>query len=298
MTLDINWGALQAPDIGGAFNQGLAAGQQRRREIATDNALRALIANPNDPNVVNTLAKTDPRMAYQIQGQQQAAQRAAAEAAARQGAVAGDPQAMQQLAGFNLDDYLKLDKASRDHIKQGLDTVGQLALMADTPEKWDSIVGQLAQQDPQFQQYIGKFQMRDSIIAQAGLAKEAIALAEPKYQVIPEGGMLVNTRDPAALAQIGGPDPYASRGIGAESGVTGQYAPQGGATDQQAASIIADARQSKVITPEDFSRIQQALGPNGQQAAQRWMQENGIQIGKQINGKTYVQRGGEWYEVN
>lgn len=281
MTLDIQWNALQAPDIGGAFNRGLAAGQQKRRETATDNALRALIANPNDPNVVTTLAQSDPRMAYQIQGQQQAQQRAAAEAMARQGAVAGDPQAMQQLAGFNLDEYLKLDKASRDHIKQGLDTVGQLALMADTPEKWDSIVGQLAQRDPQFQEYIGKFGMRDAIIAQAGLAKDAIAQAEPKYQVVPEGGMLVNTRDPAALAQVGG----------------GQQ-PQGGATDQQAASIIAGAKQSKVITPEDFARIQQALGPNGQQAAQRWMQENGIQVGKQINGKTYVQRGGEWYEVN
>lgn len=283
MTLDIQWNALQTPDIGGAFNQGLAAGQQRRRETATDNALRALIANPNDPNVVTTLAQSDPRMAYQIQGQQQAQQRAAAEAMARQGAVAGDPQAMQQLAGFNLDEYLKLDKASREHIKQGLDTVGQLALMADTPEKWDSIVGQLAQSDPQFQEYIGKFGMREGIIAQAGLAKDAIAQAEPKYQVVPEGGMLVNTRDRAALAQVGGAAPQAA---------------QGGISEDQAAPILSQAMQTKIISPEDFARIQQSLGPNGQQQAQQWLQSQGIQIGKQVGGKTYVQRGGEWYEVN
>ena len=66
----INWNALQSFDIGGAFTKGMEAGQQRRREMETDNALRALIANPNDTNVVNDLARYDPRMAMQVQGQQ------------------------------------------------------------------------------------------------------------------------------------------------------------------------------------------------------------------------------------
>lgn len=202
--VQINWGALQTPDIGGAFNQGMQAGQQQRREMATDNALRALIANPNDANVVNDLARVDPRMAYQVQGQQAQSQRAAAEQQARMGAVRGDQQALEQLAGFNIDDYLKLDKRTQEEYKQGIDTIGQLAMLADTPEEWDDIVGQLAQANPEFNKYRGRFDLRQSVIAQAGEAKAFIEQNQPKYQVIPEGGTLVNTRDPAALAQVAG----------------------------------------------------------------------------------------------
>jgi hypothetical protein len=182
----------------------MQAGQQQRREMATDNALRALIANPNDANVVNDLARVDPRMAYQIQGQQAQSQRAAAEQQARMGAVRGDPQALEELAGFNIEDYLKLDKRSQEEYKQGIDTIGQLAMLADTPEEWDDIVGQLAQANPEFNKYRGRFDLRQSVIAQAGEAKAFIEQNQPKYQVIPEGGTLVNTRDPAALAQVAG----------------------------------------------------------------------------------------------
>lgn len=282
MALDINWNALQAPDIGGAFNAGMQAGQQRRREQATDDALRALIANPNDPNVVNALARYDPGMAYKVQGQQRQAQRATAEAAARRSAVQGDPQALAELAGFNIDDYLKLDKRSQDEYKQGIDTMGQLALLADTPEEWEDIVGQLAQANPEFNKYHGRFDLRQSVIAQAGQAKELIAQNEPKYQVIPEGGMLVNTRDPQALAQVGG--------------APAQPTSQPG--EDQVAPIIQRGMQSKIISPEDLAVIEASQGPNGRAAARQWMQQQGIQVGKQIGGKTYVQRGGDWYEVN
>ena len=187
----INWNALQSFDIGGAFNQGMQAGQQQRRERAIDDAYRGLIANPNDPGVVNALAQYDPRAAYQISGQQRQSQQAAAEAAARQGAVRGDPQALEDLAGFNIDDYLKLDKRSQDEYKQGIDTVGQLAMLADTPEEWDDIVGQLAQANPEFQKYRGRFDLRQSVIAQAGQAKEFIAQNEPDIRAIQSGGSLI-----------------------------------------------------------------------------------------------------------
>lgn len=200
--VQINWGALQTPDIGGAFQQGMQAGQQRRREQETDNALRALIANPNDANVVNDLAKYDPRAAYQIQGQQQQQVRAQQEAQARQGAARGDPQALEQLAGFNIDDYLKLDKRTQEEYKQGIDTIGELALLADTPEEWDDIVGQLAQANPEFNKYRGRFDLRQSVIAQAGQAKEFIAQNEPKYITPALDEDLVNVRDPRALAEF------------------------------------------------------------------------------------------------
>lgn len=195
----INWNALQSFDIGGAFNQGMQAGQQRRREQETDNALRALIANPNDTNVVNDLAKYDPGMAYKIQGQQQQQMRAQQEAQARQGAVRGDPQALEALAGFNIDDYIKLDDRSKKEYAAGVDTIGQLALMADTPEEWDDTVTKLG---PEFAQYRGRFDLRESVIAKANLAKEFIAQNEPKYMTPAADQDLVNVRDPAALAEF------------------------------------------------------------------------------------------------
>ncbi|MBK6414109.1 hypothetical protein [Sphingopyxis sp.] len=198
----INWNALQSFDIGGAFNKGMEAGQQRRREQETDNALRALVANPNDPNVVNDLARYDPRAALQIQGQQAQQMRAQQEAEARQGAVRGDPQALEALAGFNMDDYIKLDDRSKAQYKQGIETIGQLALMADTPQEWDDTVRQLAQGAPEFQKYIGRFDLRESVIAQAGQAKEFIAQNEPKYMTPAADQDLVNVRDPAALAEF------------------------------------------------------------------------------------------------
>ncbi|OWQ98022.1 hypothetical protein [Sphingopyxis witflariensis] len=279
----INWNALQSFDIGGAFNQGMQAGQQRRREQETDNALRALVANPNDPNVVQNLAQYDPRMAMQVQQQQSQQAQQQQLVQTRRAAAGGDAQALMDLAGVAPDEYFRFDEQTRKGVEKGIEVIGQAALMADTPEKWDATVQQLG---PEFAQYMGRFDLREGVVSKAKLAKEFIDINQPKYQVIPEGGMLVNTRDPQALAQVGagGPAPL-------------QQPAQGGVSEEQAAPIIQQAMTSKVIAPEDLARIQSSLGPNGQQAAQQWMRQQGIQVGKQIGGKTYVQRNGEWYEA-
>lgn len=197
----INWNALQSFDIGGAFNQGMQAGQQRRREQETDNALRALVANPNDPNVVNDLARYDPRMAMHIQQQQSQQAQQAQLVQTRRAAAGGDAQALMDLAGVAPDEYFKFDEQTRKGVEKGIEVIGQAALMADTPEKWDATVQQLG---PEFAQYMGRFDLREGVVSKAKLAKEFIDLNQPKYQVIPEGGTLVNTRDPAALAQVAG----------------------------------------------------------------------------------------------
>ena len=238
----VNWGiGANFPDAGQAFTQGLQQGQQRRKEMETDNALRALIANPNDTNVVNDLARYDPRMAMQVQGQQAQQMRAQQEAQARRGAVRGDPGALEDLAGFNIDDYLKLDKRSQEQYKQGIEVIGQAALMSDTPEEWDDTVRQLAQADPVFNRYLGRFDMRQTVIAQAGQAKEFIDQQQPKYQVIPEGGTLVNTRDPAALAQVAGQN----------------TAPQGGPQP----GAVEDGYRFRGGNPSDPNNWERAGGP-------------------------------------
>jgi hypothetical protein len=196
-----NWGILQPVDVGGAFNQGMQMGVQFRREKAMDDAYRGLAQDPNNPNVVNALLRDAPDMAYKISQQQQQAQQQARQAEVRMGAVRGDAQALEQLAGIDLNEYRQLRDDQKQAAKQGLETIGQLALMADTPEEWDEIVGKLAQADPSFAKYQGRFDMRESVIAQTGQAVELLKQQEPRYQVVPEGGMLVNTKDPAALQQ-------------------------------------------------------------------------------------------------
>lgn len=276
----INWNALQSFDIGGAFNQGLQAGQQRRREMETDNALRALIANPNDPNVVNDLARFDPRMAMQVQGQQQQTMQAGQLRGARVAAAQGQPGAVEALAGIDWDSYRALSKEQREQAKAGIDTIGQLALAADTPEKWDNIVGQLAQSDPQFQQYIGKFALREGILAQAGEIKAFLEQQQPKYQVIPEGGTLVNTRDPAALAQVAGqnagPQPGAVedgyRFRGGNPADPNSWEPVG---DGPPPASAAPA-QANIMRQDEYQTFVRSMG---KQAADRWLASQGIRVG-------------------
>jgi hypothetical protein len=207
-----NWNLLGSVDVGGAFNQGVAAGQQRRAEGAIDDQFRQMAQNPNAP-ISNELIRFAPQEAYKLQQQQRAAQAQQQQADLRVSAVRGDQSALEQLAGINLEDYRNLRGDQREAAKAGIETVGQLALMADTAQEWDNIVGQLAQSDPSFQQYIGRFDMRNAIIAQAGEAKALLEQQQPEYRVIPEGGTLVNTRDPAALQQVATQNQQAQQGI-------------------------------------------------------------------------------------
>ena len=192
-----NWGLLQPVDIGGAFNQGVQMGVQFRREKAIDDAFRTMAQNPDAP-VSNALLRDAPQMAYQISQQQRAAQQQAQQRQTRIDAVSGNPQAVARLAGDDIEAYKALTKEQRDEAQRAWDVIGQVALAAETPELWDSYVDQLG---PAFASYKGKFGMRMGVIAQAKQMKEYLAQIKPDYQVVPEGGMLVNVKDPAALQQ-------------------------------------------------------------------------------------------------
>ncbi|MCW2763392.1 MAG: hypothetical protein JWR85_3593 [Marmoricola sp.] len=113
----------------------------------------------------------------------------------------------------------KLDERQRAEAKGQIEQFGQFALMADTPEKWDSIVGQYVQMGhPEAAQFLGKFspQLRQTFIARAGEAKTYLDQQKPDYRVIPEGGYLQdvspqglrtqtpNTQAPAAAPALAG----------------------------------------------------------------------------------------------
>lgn len=279
----INWAlGLGAPNAGEAFMQGWQTG-------GTKNALSRLATNPNDAGAVNALAQFNPQAAMQVRAQQQESQQAAARQDILRRAYEGDKSAMAEAFGFDPDLVMKLDDNTKGQLKQSVDFISNAALQIDRlPEAqrgqaWAEYV-RLAESrgmdiPAEYEQYSP--QVLQAAIAEAGMVSKLLEGRDPRYQVIPEGGMLVNTRDPSALAQVGAPT-----------------AQQSGLSEDQAAPIIAQAQRSKVISPEDFAAIQQSLGPNGQEAARQWMQQNGIEIGKQVGGNTYVQRGGDWYEVN
>lgn len=69
------------------------------------------------------------------------------------------------------------------------------------------------------------------------------------------------------------------------------------AAEDEAAAILGAAMRTKFVTPEDFSRVEASLGPNGRERAQAWLKNQKIQIGRVIGGKRYVKRGNDWFEV-
>jgi len=189
--------------------------KQRR----TDNALSAFVTNPGQESLAG-LAKVDPSLAFQAQGVMQQRQAAAAKAAQeqraaqlRQLASQGDPAALQELAGIDFDSWAKLDEGKRKLVKAQADYTGQAALRisqiqdpAQQALAWDQAIDQGVQMGfTGLADHKGKFspQALNAAIDNAGLVDKFISLAEPKYMAIPEGGTLVNTRDPGAVAGFG-----------------------------------------------------------------------------------------------
>lgn len=198
MPVNANFGILRPVDVGGSFTQAFQQGKQQRAESETDAMLATLARDPDAD--VSAFAKYAPQFVMQV-NQQRQQKRAAAEQAQIMGdALTGSPQARNQVAYFDTDLYMKLQGREREQAKEGVEAVAQAALWADTPQKWDAIVSQI----PGAEEYRGRFAERESIIAQAGQMKALLDRNDPRYVGVPDGGTLVNTRDPAAVAEFQG----------------------------------------------------------------------------------------------
>jgi hypothetical protein len=122
-------------------------------------------------------------------------------------AAGGDRGAQAELAGIDLDAWDKITDNDRARVEQSTTAVGQAALRisqlpeAERPAAWDAAVDQLSTRFPDIAQYKGRYspEALASAIDQAKLVNDFISLSRPSYQAIPEGGTLVNTRDPAAV---------------------------------------------------------------------------------------------------
>jgi len=124
----------------------------------------------------------------QITARQQAAQQLGA------GDTQGAAQTYASVGDFNGARFAAAAaKVGQEQALKQIDELGQLALLADTPEKWDAYATQYVQQGhPEAAQFIGRYspEARAAIIAQAGKAKEYLDQQRVDYKVIPPGGYL------------------------------------------------------------------------------------------------------------
>lgn len=251
--MSVNWGALNQP---GAFERAFDSGfqlaehgRQRREQTEQRNALSAYAVDPNDQNF-NALAQHLPEYAIQVRGQRDTAAREARLQELRGAAAGGDPQAMQQLAGADTDLWRGLSDDQRERMGQIADVASNAAQMVLNlrPEQqqgaWSQQMQILSQRYPELAEYGGQYspEFLQSTIAEAGDFHQFNQSQQPSYMAIPEGGTLVNTRNPQAVQQFG----------------NGQ-APQ----EQQQSAPPVQMR----ITPREYQALVQRYGP--EQVAQR-----------------------------
>lgn len=215
----INFGGLQGGEFQNALSMGMQMGQmarQRQDQKEYKNALAQF--DPSNPDTLKPVMAANPEVGLQLRGQMQNQQAAAQEGDLVQRAMAGDAEAMGQLATVNFDKWKTLDTNTKAIAKQEAEVFGNAALdLLNTPPeqrgaKLQGYVQQMGQQYPEVAQ-IAQLPPQQleaalrSAVFEAQMVDKLIALERPDYQVLPEGGTLVDTRNPAAVAQFGGQAP-------------------------------------------------------------------------------------------
>jgi hypothetical protein len=212
VAFDINWGALQTPDIGGAALAGFERGQALTRQMQAQGALKAFLENPGDPRAFSALAAFDPGTAARmgaIQSQRAEAEAKAAERAMRLrlgGMAVDNPQgaADEALRSGEFDiakQFMGLDddkqKAAKARIASAAPVAYQALKIKDPAERKAFVLshrdGLVANGwDPA---QIDAFEPTDealgSIVNMATSLEQARALDKINYESVPEGARLV-----------------------------------------------------------------------------------------------------------
>lgn len=247
MTLNINWGAFQPVDVGGAFQKGWEQGKSRRVEALTGEALNALLQDPNGAGEqISQIAKIAPQNALaliQFQQKQQDRQRdvrfreAQADYMGTFGPGGGNP---SSVAGPPINALSPLAARRPPVGTVGADGGPPISAAPPPPADWQRNLGS------------------DTVAALATSGANGVSGSNAPVTPYMEGRPFQPIDPPADLGappagqqsgsplvpadpnQTAGADPYAQQGISTESGVTGQHAP--GETPMPPA--IAKAAQS------------------------------------------------------
>lgn len=233
-------GLISPAAIGRQVQQGFQAGQQQRGQMETRNALSALAMNPNDTDAMRNLAFYNPQAAFQMQdrqrqvaAQEQEAQAKQLEAQLVDAALGGDQDALRRLAAISFPKWKELDSQQREQARRETETFGQAALdLLKLPydQRRGRIVG-YAQQFPQYADEINgiAFLPQDqqdialrTAILEAGKVSEMHSMEDPNYRVLGQGEVLVDTSNPAAVAQFDAAPGGYSEGQTAVNPQTGQ----------------------------------------------------------------------------
>lgn len=191
------------------------------------------------------------------------------------------------VAYFDPEMYLKLQGIDREQAKASLKMIGQALQRVDSPEAFDQLATQMG---PQFQSYIGRFNERDAILAQAGqltaLMEQERKDATPSIGFVPDGASAYakNASGEQVLQALNGQQPQ-------------QQAPQGGGQSDSPPPENPDPQSGRTIaTMEQVAQVTQAFG--GDQAkAQAYLQRNNIIVGKRLsNGQTAYLVNGQWFD--
>ena len=214
--MEINWGALQGGGFQGALAQGLQLGQyarQQKDQRDGRNALAAFVANPSQETAA-AIAPYNPELAYKYGQDQRAAAAQQAENGLVQRALGGDSAALDQLATVNFDKWKGLSAEVKAQTKAQSEIYGQAALdLLQVPyaQRRDRVIA-YSQRFPEIRQQIEEIAYLPeaeqetalrAVVIEAQMVGKLHDMERPSYQAIPEGGTLVNTRDPAAVQQFG-----------------------------------------------------------------------------------------------
>lgn len=230
------------PNFNALMAEGFNTGREMKRQEGVRNALAGLMTeNPGQSpgygdgieaerrgsSALADLARYDPQMAFQIQDHRQKQQ-------------------------------AQMDERRQKLLGEGKKAVGQAALQiaqlpeAQRPQAWDQAIDYLVGQGwDGLAQYKGKYNPQSlmGVISEAGLANDLRTATQPSYQVIPEGGTLVNTRDPQATQQFAvppqplSPDPGSSIPHGNPTSPPVNIAPNRPA-NMSDGDLIAQAREA------------------------------------------------------
>lgn len=211
----INWGMAYPRQQGGSLNalaQGFQFGQQvqaNRRAEEGRNALAAYAVNPTREGAVG-LAAYNPQLAMGEIGRFDAQERQGQINQARIDMVNGVEGAGQRLQQLDFDTWQSLNEDQQEQIAEAADAMGQAAMrIAQLPPEqrateWDRAAMALSDRYPSLGEMVGRYDESalNAAIEQAGLVQELWNMTRPSYQVIPQGGTMVNTRDPAAVRSV------------------------------------------------------------------------------------------------
>jgi len=296
--------ALMDPQqLGASIQNAFQYGTQQRQQAETQRALGAYAQNMS-PETAANVSRHDPRTGIQLQKFEvdraelaRKAQEAENEKMVTIAAINGDPTARQKLAYYNAPFYIQLQDRDKKAVDATMDAIAQQAftILQQPPE----------QQGPMLQQALGALQAQGLDTSQfaltgdpAGDLRAALAMtgkleawekfAQPNYTPIGEAG-LAGFQFGVPIQQGGQPQNFGVQGGQPQSAPQQQANPQ-------VTQILRNSTASRLITPEEAQIVQAELGPNGQAAFQGWLQQNGVVIGKQLNGQTFYLVNGKWYD--